>query len=218
LWIVAVAIKVAVALAINEPITSWLRQNLSYSAYIAATGFYLGVLSSATEIGLTILAVAVWRQLGRDAGRAIAIGMGAGAIEAFLIGAVGIGAVAVALSGLPGTEEIRQRLTGAPGGAATPLIWLIGPVERVLALLVHAPSRALVLLGVAHKRPWMVWSGLAIFTAVDGVAGGAAVFRTKHTDFSLWWIELAIAPLALLGVFILRWCYQRWPNQPAVAG
>src|SRR6476659_6679766 len=65
LWAVAVALKVAVALTINEPITSWLKQKLSYPAYIAATGFYLGVLSSACEIGLTILAVALWRQLGR---------------------------------------------------------------------------------------------------------------------------------------------------------
>jgi len=112
------------------------------------------------------------------------------------------------------TEEIRQRLAES---AATPLIWLIGPVERALALLVHASSRALVLLGVAYKRPWMVWGGLAIFTAVDGIAGGAIVFRMKHAGFSAWWIELAIAPLAVLGVFILRWCYRQWPNRLAVA-
>jgi len=217
LWGVAVAIKVAVALSVNEPVTSWLRQRLSYPAYIGATGLYLGVLSSACEIGLTILAVVVWRQLGRDAGRAIAIGVGAGAIEAFLIGVATIVSVAVAMTELPGTEEIRQRLAGSPGGAAIPLIWLIGPVERALALLIHASTRALVLLGLFYNRPWMILGGFAIFTAVDGIAGGAIVFRMKHAGFSAWWIELAIAPFALVSVFILRWCYRRWPNRPAVA-
>lgn len=215
LWAVAVAIKVALALAINEPITSWFKQNLSYPAFIAATGFYLGVLSSACEIGLTILAVAVWRQLGRDAGRAIAIGVGAGAFEAFLLGVGAVVAVAITASGLSGAEEIRERL--AESSARVELFWLIGPLERALALLIHAATRALVLLGLAHKRPWLIWAGFSIFVLVDGIAGAAAVYSKRHTDFSPWWIELTIAPLSLLSVFILRWCYRQWPVQSAVA-
>jgi hypothetical protein len=91
------------------------------------------------------------------------------------------------------------------------LFWLIGAVERALTLLIHASTRALVLLGLAHKKPWLVVGGFAIFTAVDGIAGGAIVLLKTQAAFSLWWIELAIVPLALLSVFILRWCYQRWP-------
>jgi hypothetical protein len=209
LWAVAVALKVAVALAINEPITSWLKQKLSYPAYIAATGFYLGILSSACEIGLTILAVALWRQLGRDAPRAIAVGVGAGAMEAFYLGAAAIIAVAAAASGVEGADEIRGRI--AESSERVKLVWLIHPLERALALLIHAATRALVLLGLAHKKPGLIWGGFSIFVLVDGIAGAAAVYSKRHTDFSSWWIELAIAPLSLLSVFILRWCYQRWP-------
>jgi hypothetical protein len=84
------------------------------------------------------------------------------------------------------------------------------PLERMLALLGHASSRALVLLGSAHKRVWMVLSGFAIFTVVDGIAGAAIVFKNTHPNLSPWWLELAIVPWAVLSVFILRWCYHRW--------
>ncbi len=215
LWTVAVAIKLVIALALNAPVTSWLKQNLSYPLFIAATGLYIGVLSSACEIGLTIVAAAIWRQLGRDGSRAIAIGVGAGALEAFLLGAAAIVAAAVAISSLPAAAEIRKQL--AESTARVEWFWLIGPVERALALLIHASTRALVVLGFAHKKPRLVWAGFAIFTAVDGIAGVAIVFIATHADFSPWWIELALAPLALLSVFILRWCYQRFPV-PAAAG
>src|SRR5262249_56865566 len=34
----------------------------------------------------------------------------------------------------------------------TPLYWLAGPVERIMAILCHASSRALILLGVSKRR------------------------------------------------------------------
>jgi hypothetical protein len=210
LWAVAVAIKLVLALALNAAVTSWLKQNLSYPAFIATTGLYIGLLSSACEIGLTIMAAGVWRQLGRDSSRAIAIGVGAGTLEAVLLGAAAIVAVGIAVSGLPGAAETREQLAESTGGIA--LFWLIGPVERALALLIHASTRALVLLGLAHKKLRLVWAGWAIFTAVDGIAGAAIVLMKTSANFSPpWWIELALAPLALLSVFILRWCFQRWP-------
>jgi hypothetical protein len=208
LWIVAVIIKRVIGLSINVAVIGWLKHHLPYASFVAASGVFIGVESSVCEIGATLIAVSVWRQLGRDAGRAIAIGVGAGAFEAFLLGAFVIVSVAVAATGLLGDEEeIREALAAAP---TTPLLWLMLPVERMLALLGHASSRALALLGIAHQRPWMVCGGFAIFTVVDGIAGAAIVFQNTHADFSPWWMELAIVPTALLSVFILRWCYQRW--------
>jgi hypothetical protein len=205
LWAVAVAIKAVIGLLINATVIGWLKHNLSYASYVAASGVFIGVESCACEVGLTLIAVAIWRQLGRDASRAIAIGVGAGTLEAFLLGA--FITVSVAVAGLLGDEE---EIRGAVAQPTTPLLWLMLPVERVLALLNHASSRALVLLGFAHKRPWMVLGGFAIFTVIDGIAGAAIVIKNTHADLSPWWLELAIVPPALLSVFILRWCYQRW--------
>jgi len=205
LWIVAVIIKRVIGLSINAAVIGWLKYHLPYASFVAASGVFIGVESCVCEIGATLIAVSVWRQLGRDAGRAIAIGVGAGAFEAFLLGAIII--VSVAVAGLLGDEEeIREAVTQP----TTPLLWLMLPLERVLALLGHASSRALVLLGLAHQRPWMVFSGFAIFTVVDGIASAAIMFKNSHVDFSPWWSELAIVPTALLSVFILCWCCQRW--------
>src|SRR5205085_10619814 len=129
------------------------------------------------------------------------------------LAAVMIAAVAVAATGLPIGEEICQALVESKA-RTTPLLWLIGPVERLLAMLGHASSRALVLLGLAHQSRWMIFGGFAIFTIVDGIGGAGLVFFKTHAAFSLWWIELAIVPPALLSVFILRWCYRRWRSFP----
>jgi hypothetical protein len=88
-------------------------------------------------------------------------------------------------------------------------MWLIGPMERVIAILCHASSRALVLLGMTSHRLRMIVCGFVIFTSVDGLAGAVHV-SGKLGTFSPWWIELAILPFALVSVPILRWCYRKY--------
>jgi hypothetical protein len=171
LWAPAVLMKLVIGLLINAAVIDWLKSNLPFASFLACGGLFVGLESSLCEIGLTLAAVWVWRTLGREAGRAIAIGVGAGAFEAFLLGTVVIAVSAVAMNGLPGTEEIGQEL--AKTQAITPLGWLIGPVERLLALLCHASSRALVLLGVTRSRWRLIFGGFVIFTIVDGTAGAA---------------------------------------------
>ncbi len=207
LWTVAVAVKVLAALASNAAVLGWLKQSLSYPLFVVCGGLFGGLQSSLCEIGFTLLAVWIWRALGRDAGRAIAIGVGAGAFEAMLLGVGTLAAVALAIAGLPATEPIRQELLKA--AATIPLFWLVAPVERVIAILCHASTRALVLLGVTQRRWMMVFWGFAIFTVLDGIAGAAHV-SGKMGAFSVWWIELAILPLALISIPILGWCYRRW--------
>ena len=207
LWTVAVAVKVALALLCDLRLIAVLKASLSHPLYVTCGGLYVGIESSLCEIGFTLLAVLIWRQLGKEAGRAIAIGLGAGGFEAFLVGVGVLVPVIIVLAGLPAAEKLSDAMGMA--AATTPLSWLAGPVERIIAILVHASSRALVLLGVAHRRVGMVLAGFAIFTAVDAVAG-AAHLSGKLGTFSMWWIELAVLPLAVASIPILRWCYRCW--------
>lgn len=207
LWTVAVALKVVCALLTNKAAIGFMKDNLSYPLQILGGGLFVGIQSSLFEIGLTLVAVLIWRQLGRDANRAIGIGIGAGAFEAFLLGIASFVAILACLSGLPGTEEVREGIDTV--AAATPLFWLLAPIERMFAILCHASSRALVLLGVTKRRPMLVFWGFLIFTMLDGVAGAAHV--SGHIGkISMWWIELAILPFALISIPILRWCYASW--------
>lgn len=214
LWAVAVAVKVACALATNAAAIGFLKHHLPHPLLVASGGLFLGVQSSLCEIGFTLLAVVFWRQLGREAGRAIAIGVGAGAFEAFLLGAAQIAAAALAVAGLSVSEGIAAEM--AKAAAVTPLVWLVGPVERAIAILCHASCRALVLLGFVQRRPMMVFWGFAIFTMLDGIAG-AAHLSGMLARFSVWWVELAISPFALVSLAILAWLWRRWKEQGVTA-
>jgi hypothetical protein len=207
LWTAAVAVKVVCALLTNAAVIGYLKSHLPYQVQVACGGLFLGIQSSLCEMGFTLLAVWFWRQLGQEAGRAIAIGVGAGAFEAFLLGLAQCVTAAVVIVGLPGTESIGEDL--AKGVAVTPLMWLIGPVERVIAILCHASSRTLILLGMANHRLMMIVWGFVLFTSLDGIAGAVHV-SGKLGTFSPWWIELALLPFALVSIPILRWCYKKY--------
>lgn len=207
LWAVAVAVKIVIAILSNEAVIGFLKEQLPQPLFIVFGALYLGLESSLCEIGLTWLAVLKWRQLGHDADRAIGVGVGAGAFEAFLLGmAMLIGLVAM-LAHVQGADAMRSALD--QGAATTPLFWLVAPAERIIAVLCHASSRALVLLGAVHRKPLMIFWGFLLFTLLDGLAGAAHISGAMG-KVSTWWIELALLPFALVSIPILKWCRARW--------
>ena len=214
LWAVAVFIKFAIAIMTNAAVFTILGKLLSHPALVAIGGLYGGVQSSLCEIGFTWLAVQRWRQFGQDADRAIGVGVGAGAFEAFLLGLLSLVGLLAILAGAPGTEPGRQALEQS--AAVTPVFWLVAPVERILAILCHASSRALVLLGAVHHRPLMIFWGFLIFTCIDGIATAVHVAGNFGT-YSVWWIELALLPFAIVGIPILKWCRSNWGPAPTAS-
>jgi hypothetical protein len=210
LWIVAVAIKFAIAIPTNAAVLTAIARRLPTSAFVAAGGLYIGVQSVLCEIGLTFLAGLVWKQLGRDAGRAIAVGAGAGVFEAALLGLGSLVGVTYWLSGAPAAEPVGAGLRTI--ATTTPLFWLAGSAERVSAILVHAASRGLVLLGISHARGGMIAAGFLIFTLIDTIAG-AAQLSGLMTSISLWWIELAVAIPAIASAFILPRLLEQFPAE-----
>jgi len=188
-------------------VIGFLKSHLPYAFYVPVGGLHLGIESSACEIGLTLLAGMRWRQLGRDAGRAIAVGVGAGAFEALLLGIVSIASVVTWLAGVPGTEAVGEEIQKA--AASTPLFWLLAPVERVTAIVCHASSHALILLGIRHGKDGMIAPGFLIFTLLDGVAG-AAHLSGKLGSISTWWFELPFSVFALVSLPLLQWSNRRY--------
>jgi hypothetical protein len=208
LWTISVALKLACAVLTNGPIIGPLRRFLPFPAYVACGGLYVGIQSSVFEMGFTIAAGLIWKQLGKDSSRAIAVGVGAGAFEAFLLGLLGLAAMVPIITGAPGSEELAKALSAQQ--AVTPLFWFVGPVERVTAVLVHASTRALVLLGLTYRKRMLVFWGFWIFALLDSVAGAAQLSESIGT-ISLWWIELALSPFALISIPILTWCVAHFP-------
>ncbi|MBM3859275.1 MAG: DUF4019 domain-containing protein [Verrucomicrobia bacterium] len=206
LWAVAVVLKIAAAYLMNPAMFSFLKEQLPFPWYVAVGGLYVGLHSSVFEMGITLAAVLVWRQLGSDSHRAIAIGVGAGVVEALLLGVGQLITAAVLVVGLPGAETMGGQAQAAVG--TTSLFWLAPPVERCVAILCHGATRALVLLGVAQRRPMLVAWGVLIFALLDSVAGAFHV-SGQMGKASLWWVELALLPFGVLSLVILNWCFRR---------
>jgi len=207
LWTIAVALKILCAILTNERVIGFAKEHLPYPLQVVMGGLFVGIQSSVFEMGFTLLAVLIWRSFGLSGRRAITVGVGAGAFEAFLLGLVSLTSVVAFMAGAPGTEKIGEGLASA--AASMPLFWLAAPIERVIAILCHASSRALILLGVAKQRSLLVLYGFLLFTFLDGVAGAAHIGGWVGS-ISIWWIELAVLPFGLVSVPILRWCHTRW--------
>src|SRR5262249_34141109 len=151
-----------IALWSNPAVIGWCKSTLSDVAYVTAGGLYLGVEASVCGIGLTLLAGGRWEDLGRDAGRAVAVGGGGGGFEALLLGIASAAGILAWLAGLSGTEAVGEQIRKA--AEITPLFWLVAPVERITAIICHASSRALVLVGARYRKTGMIALGFLIFT------------------------------------------------------
>jgi hypothetical protein len=209
-WAVGVALKFAWALPLNTPVLAWFKAVLPAAAFLPASSVYVGLLTGVFEVGITLAAALLFRGMCASAARGVAVGVGAGAVEAVLLGLATTIAPLVALAGTGEAQEASLRAITA-GTGATPLFWLAGPAERVIAVLCHTTSRALVLLGVARGRwTWLFAAGFLLLSAVDVVAGyvhlAGALGRV-----STWWIELALTPAALVSIPVLVACVRRWP-------
>jgi uncharacterized membrane protein YhfC len=214
IWTVAVAIKFAWAIAFNQRFLAYLESVLSHQNYVAAGSVYVGLQSSICEIGLTLALALCWRRSTRNANDAIAIGLGAGIFEAIVLGAAGLAAVVAMIAGAQALETAVIANTYI--AASTPLLWLAGPVERIIAILCHASSRALIFYGVGARRWRVAAYGFLLFAALDSVAGLVHIGELLG-EVSMWWIELSLVPFAALSIPILKWCLSHWPPAPEVA-
>ena len=201
LWTVAVALKVVFALLANQAVVRLLNHVLPPLLFLPAVGLYVGAVSAAFEIGLTWLVGRRWKFMGRDPSRAIAVGVGAGSLEALLLGVATLAPWLAAAAG-DDIREDREYLLAHAG--ATPLFWLVQPTGRLIALLGHVSTRALVLLGIADQRRGMVIGGFAIFALVDGTAELLRLTQVS-AGRSMWWISAATMPFNLIGIAVLVW-------------
>ncbi len=210
-WAIGVALKVGCALLVNGPVLQGLEKSLPATWYLVGGALYVGLLTGVFEIGVTLGLALYWRKMAADAPRAVAVGVGAGAFEALLLGLGGVAFAVLLVSGKAPDVLVAQ---GSQLLAVTPLAWLTGPVERLIAILCHTSSRALTLLTVATGRWRYFWWGFVLMTVLDGIAG-LFLLSNKVATISTWWIELAIVPAAVVSVPIIRWCVSHWPAAAA---
>jgi uncharacterized membrane protein YhfC len=195
-WTVAVAAKFAMGYPLNELVVVGLKASLPHWAYLTTGIIYGGLMTGVTEVLFTFIAGLIWRQMTTTAARGVAVGVGAGAFEAALL------AIATAVAAIA---------EGA--GAGTWLVAFAPATERLISILCHTASRALVLLAVARRRWRLFWYGFLLLSGVDAVAMSFYLTGQVGT-LSPWVMEALIAPFGLVSIPITIWCIRRWPTPP----
>jgi uncharacterized membrane protein YhfC len=210
IWTVGVALKFAAALPLNPLFFG--KTGHAVGLKLCTGAVYCGLMTGIFEIGITLAAALVWRRLAADPARAVAVGLGAGAFEALLLGLLAASAGSLVALAFGQSEVVLKSL--APIAAHTPLMWLAGPTERVIAMLAHTASRVLVLRAVAGRRWLGFWAGFGWLSGIDLLAG-VALLTGMTTSSSLWLIELMILPFGVLSVPLILWAVRRWPIAPS---
>ncbi len=213
-WLVGVVSKFIVAMIANTPVLSLLQSALTQTGYLAFGAVYIGLLTGVFEIGITLAFALLIRAMYRDRDRALSVGLGAGLVEALLIGFSSIGNYVAVQAGVADSDAIMAALAQAV--AVTPLLWLVAPIERIIAILCHVSSRMLVLYGVMAKKYRYVWTGFTILTLLDAIAGYFHLAGLIN-KISLWWIELLLVPFAILSMYIIKWCYKCWQDSDVLS-
>ncbi|HXJ71951.1 MAG TPA: YhfC family glutamic-type intramembrane protease [Candidatus Dormibacteraeota bacterium] len=209
IWAVGVALKFALAKELNPII---IGTGVPPKAGLAAGVFYCGIMTGIFEIGITLAAALFWRRLAAEPNRAVAVGLGAGAFEALLLGIAAAGGSVAALATGQGDKLVSAL---AVYTSHTPLFWLAGPVERAIAIAAHTASRVLVLQAVAHRKWLGFWAGFAWLSLMDTLAG-LALLTGMTTSDSIWWSESMFLPLGVLSIPLTRYALSRWPKPEPV--
>lgn len=207
IWAVGIFLKFVFAFMLNQPILEWVESVFGKAGYLGIGSIYIGVLTGVFEIGITLVFALFIKGMYESYERGIGIGIGAGGIEALILGLSQIGNSLLILSGYTGSDSIVAAIAQAL--ASTPLLWLVGPVERIIAILCHTSSRALVLIAVVKRRHIYFWAGFLVMTAIDAIAGYAHLADVLN-KISMWWIELALLPFALISIPVILWCVKNW--------
>jgi uncharacterized membrane protein YhfC len=206
-WFVGVIFKFVAAYFANAPILELIKSILGNTGYLVIGSSYIGLLTGVFEIGMTLVFALMIKKMYENAQNALSIGLGAGLIEALLIGFASIGNYLMVIMGTPHTDTIMNAMTRA--ATVTPLLVVVSPVERIIAILCHTSSRMLVLSALAQHRQRLFWTGFLILSVIDAIAGYFHLSGLLN-KISTWWIELLLIPFAIISIPIIRWCLRNW--------
>lgn len=194
-WIITVTFKFAIALKLNNLVQQLLIDILPYSLAMLSLYIYIGLLTGIFEVGFTYL-ILKFTRLGKAGWqKALAFGVGFGAVEALLLGVISLASVIPALMSPDliaiTTLQSISRLNNIWQGMAP--VW-----ERFFVVWIHIFSNALLFHSVNKQQ--RRWFGVAFIykTLIDSVAAYGQIVGLD-TLWQLWSIEIFVAIWGILG-------------------
>lgn len=207
-WVVSVALKLLWSSSFNASVYHALTRELPEAPGMIIFYVYVGALTGVFEVSLVWLTMRYTRLGQAPWKKALAFGMGFGALEALLLG---FSSFATALTGLVAPEQLPDAVLTQLVLANNVLYGMAPIVERLATILVHILSNVLLFYAAVSRQPRWYWSAFLYKTAFDSVAAFAQ-FWGLETVGRIWTIEAVILVFGLVGWWGTRRLAQRYPD------
>jgi len=210
-WVGTVICKFAWAVPFNPRVYDAVTGALPQGMARAVFALYVGALTGVFEVvGLWLLLR--YTKLGRVPwARALALGIGFGAVEALLLGINSLAGVLTAIlapSTLP-VEALEQIVHQSVA------LYIAAPAwERFFTVLIHVAANACLFYGIARQETRWLWLAFAFKTAIDTAAAWAQ-FGLLATAGGLWAVEAIVAIFGIAGWLGIRWIRDHYPTLSA---
>lgn len=206
-WGITVTLKFAWAIPVNTSVYQGLMDALPETVASLIFYLYVGALTGIFEVAIIWL-VLRYTMLGKVGWeRALAFGIGFGAVEALLLGVVSlVNAVSALVAPDMFPLSTLEQLT-----LTNNLLYGLAPVwERFFTILVHIFSNVLVFYGVQKRETRWFWLAFVYKSGIDAIATFAQ-FWGLNTLGCLWTIEAIVAFWGLVGGWGIHVIKMRYP-------
>jgi uncharacterized membrane protein YhfC len=206
-WIVTVAVKFLWALPLNPRLYAAITGALPGGIGAGVFDLYVGLLTGFTEVAIVWL-VLRYTRLGRVAWeRALAFGIGFGAVEAFLLG---LSSFATMLTAMLAPQLIPSS-TLSQLVAANNIVYSLAPiVERFFAVWVHIFANVLIFLAVIKGQVRWFWLAFWFKSLIDALAAFAQISGVITTLEGIWAVEAVVVVWGALAWRGVHWVRQRY--------
>lgn len=208
-WVITVAVKFMLAIPLNTPIYNAVTGALPGPLGENIFNLYVGALTGITEVLMVWLWVRYTRKGQVGWKKALAFGIGFGAVEALLLGINSFASVLIAIL----SPNLLDNNTLAEIAKAGSLSVALAPVvERFCVVLIHIFCNVLLFYGALVKNSRFFWFAFIFKSLLDAVASYAQFSGQLGTLSFIWIIEGIIAMFAIVSYFGIRWTAQRYPS------
>jgi len=212
-WVVAVALKLVWTILFNRAVYEGLYGALPKALADPLFYIYVGSLTGIFEVCVIWLALRYTRLGKVPWPRALAFGVGFGAVEALLLGASSLAGMLMGMlspSALP-VETLRSLARG------NNVLWSLAPiVERLAVVYVHILANVLMFYAIQKRQVRWLWVSFVYMTALDSVAAFGQLWGIT-TVARVWTLEAAMVAFGIVGWLGMRWVARNYPS-PAPAG
>jgi uncharacterized membrane protein YhfC len=212
IWIVAVAVKIAMDYTITSPLSSAV-QPYGLAAVLVVMGLYVGLRTGLFESGFSYLAMLKTRLKKMNYKQGVAFGLGFGAIESLFLGVTSFLNILVFIMFPDVIALIPEAAQSAIIAQLNASSWIVfGPIiERIGVMFIHVFGTLLVLYAVRSGKIVYLVVSILFKTLVDGIIPWLVYVMQPLTELpNAYIVEIPFIILALIAYYGNRWIKPRF--------